>query len=87
MVVTSCRCGTLPILSGSALRMAAHRIGRAAFLAPEMPTSPASGTPPSMINLSMCAARWGYLPAQSSGVQVSIDSAWISSRMRLPSAR
>ena len=43
MVVTSRRCGTFDTCSGSSLRIAAQRIGSAAFLAPEMRTSPLSG--------------------------------------------
>src|SRR5687767_13185262 len=38
--------------SGSLVSSAAHRIGSAAFFAPETSTSPSSGTPPSMISLS-----------------------------------
>src|SRR5262249_13338149 len=53
MVLTSFSCGMLPRRSGSRVSRAAHMIGSAAFLAPEMRTSPASGTPPSMTSLSM----------------------------------
>src|SRR5512140_2961477 len=52
-VVTSRRCGTLVSRSGAAERSAAHMIGSAAFLAPEMRTSPESGTPPRIRSLSM----------------------------------
>src|SRR5215813_11396998 len=57
IVVTSRRRGTLVTMSGSSVRSAAVRIGRAAFLAPEISTSPASGTPPSMTSLSMLQIR------------------------------
>ncbi len=39
-VVTSCRCGTLPMLTGSSASRQAARIGNTAFFAPEIPTSP-----------------------------------------------
>ena len=52
-------------------------IGSAAFFAPEMRTSPASGAPPGIRSLSTLARC-------SSGVSVCIDSACISSRMRSP---
>ena len=84
MVVTSRRCGTLSTCSGSEVRSAAHMMGSAAFFAPEMGISPCSGTPPSMTSLSTRYAP--APPAHCSGVSVLIDSAWISSRMRLPSA-
>jgi hypothetical protein len=49
VVVMSCRCGTLVIRTGaSASRVAPQRIGSAAFLAPEMRTSPSSLAPPVM---------------------------------------
>src|SRR5512139_337987 len=56
MVLMSLRCGTLPSFSGSALSRLAVRIGSAAFLAPEMRTSPASGLPPWISRASMSAA-------------------------------
>ena len=46
VVVTSCRCGTLPISTGSSASRVAARIGSTAFLAPEIQTSPLSGSPP-----------------------------------------
>src|SRR6185436_1448152 len=52
VVVTSRRWGRFCTRSVSEVSSAAHRIGRAAFLAPEMRTSPVSGTPPWMISLS-----------------------------------
>src|SRR5215213_5132501 len=39
-------------MSGSRVKSVAHRIGSAAFFAPEIGTSPSSLTPPSMISLS-----------------------------------
>src|ERR1700752_2556111 len=52
MVVTSCRCGTLPTETVPSASSVAARIGSAAFLAPEMRTSPSSGTPPWICSLS-----------------------------------
>ena len=52
MVVTSCRCGTLPTDTVPSASSVAARIGSAAFLAPEMRTSPSSGTPPWICSLS-----------------------------------
>ena len=46
--------------SGSGVSSAAHRIGSAAFLAPETRTSPSSGAPPSMTSLSIACASSGY---------------------------
>ena len=43
VVVTSFRCGTLPIVTGPSASSAPARIGSVAFLAPEMRTSPSSG--------------------------------------------
>ncbi len=43
VVVTSCRCGTLPIEIVPSASSVAHRIGSTAFLAPEICTSPSSG--------------------------------------------
>ena len=45
IVRTSFSCGTLVSVSGSAVSSAAHRIGSAAFLAPETRTSPSSAAP------------------------------------------
>ena len=53
VVVTSFRCGTLQMVTGSEASRPAARIGSVAFLAPEMRTSPSSGTPPVICNLSM----------------------------------
>ncbi len=53
MVATSCKSGTLFKVTGSALKSAAHSSGSAAFLAPEMLTSPFNALPPWMINWSM----------------------------------
>src|SRR5258706_314274 len=52
MVRTSMSSGTLARRSRSPVRSAAHMIGSAAFFAPEMRTSPSSGTPPRMRSLS-----------------------------------
>src|SRR3990167_4397718 len=46
VVVTSCRCGTLPIEIGPSASSVAARMGSTAFLAPEICTSPFSGSPP-----------------------------------------
>src|SRR5579859_5584339 len=46
VVVTSCRCGTLLIVTGSSASRQEARIGSTAFFAPEIPTSPRSGSPP-----------------------------------------
>jgi len=62
MVLMSLRCGTLPSRKGSAVSKLAVRIGSAAFLAPEMRTSPASGLPPWISSASIQRL------AQSSGV-------------------
>src|SRR5512145_1430932 len=56
IVVTSLRCGTLPMVTGPSASSAPARIGRVAFLAPEMRTSPSSGTPPRIWSLSMPAS-------------------------------
>src|ERR1700733_15096076 len=53
VVVTSFRCGTLQIVTGSDASRPAARIGNVAFFAPEMRTSPSSGTPPVICNLSI----------------------------------
>src|SRR4051812_8501087 len=52
MVVTSCKCGTLPTDTVPCASSVAARIGSAAFFAPEMRTSPSSGTPPWICSLS-----------------------------------
>src|SRR5579862_1594795 len=52
VVVTSCRCGTLPIVTGPSASSAPARMGSVAFLAPEMRTSPSSGSPPVICSLS-----------------------------------
>ncbi len=46
IVVTSCRCGTLETMTGPSASRQPARIGRVAFFAPEMRTSPSSGMPP-----------------------------------------
>src|SRR5450755_826199 len=57
IVRTSLSCGRLSSISGSGVSSAAHRIGSAAFFAPEMATSPLSATPPSIASLSMLGLR------------------------------
>src|SRR5258707_6877799 len=57
VVVTSFRCGTFAITTGSSASSAAARIGSVAFLAPEMRTSPSRGTPPWICSLSMLILR------------------------------
>jgi len=46
IVVTSCRCGTLRMVTGPSASSAPATIGSVAFLAPEMRTSPSRGIPP-----------------------------------------
>src|ERR1700761_40679 len=53
VVVTSLRCGTFATVTGSSASSAPARIGRVAFLAPEIRTSPSRGTPPWICSLSM----------------------------------
>ncbi len=53
IVVTSCRCGTLPTDTGPSASSVAARMGSAAFFAPEIRTSPSSGRPPVICSLSM----------------------------------
>src|ERR671910_345671 len=67
MVVTFCKCGTLPTETVPSASKVAARIGSAAFLAPEMRTSPASGAPPWICSLSTGAGflRGEHLHAQS----------------------
>src|SRR5271170_1368069 len=55
VVVTSLRCGTLATTTGSRASSAPARMGSVAFFAPEMRTSPSSGTPPWICHLSMRA--------------------------------
>ena len=89
IVRTSLSRGTWVSASGSSVRSEAHRIGSAAFFAPETATVPASGRPPSMTSLSIPGCYCCWPPprcAHSSGVSVVSDSAWTSSRMRSPSA-
>src|SRR6516164_8792252 len=52
VVVTSFRCGTFATTTGSSASSAPARIGRVAFLAPEMRTSPSRATPPWICSLS-----------------------------------
>src|ERR1035441_8266639 len=59
VVVTSCRCGTLPIVTGPSANSAPARMGSVAFLAPEMRTSPSSAMPPVICSLSTAG---GALP-------------------------
>src|SRR5574343_88738 len=56
MVEISLRCGTLVKCTGSAVSREAHRMGRAAFLAPDMATSPERALPPSINSLSTLGA-------------------------------
>src|SRR6516164_6700539 len=53
VVVTSRRCGTFATTTGSSASSAPARIGRVAFLAPEMRTSPSRAAPPWICSLSM----------------------------------
>ena len=90
IVVTSFRWGTLPIDTGPSASSAAARIGSVAFLAPEMRTSPSSGTPPRICSLSKRRSgrqceRVAAAPCHSAGVYAWIESAWISRPMRGPS--
>ena len=55
MVEMSLRCGTLVKCTGSAVSNDAQRIGKAAFLAPDIATSP-EGLAPSINNLSTLGA-------------------------------
>lgn len=52
-VFTSFRFGTLVSVIGESARIIAASKGKAAFLAPEMRTSPSSLTPPVIKNLSI----------------------------------
>ncbi len=60
VVTTSCRCGTLRISTGASASRVAHRTGSTAFLAPEMATSPRSGTPP--LTTIFCMGLWEENP-------------------------
>src|SRR5690625_1239971 len=53
VVSISRRLGTLCKLTASVLSRLAHRMGRAAFLAPEIVISPCRGLPPTMRSLSI----------------------------------
>ena len=77
MVATSCRRGMFFSVTGPAVSSAAHSSGSAAFLAPEMRTSPFSGRPPRIRSLSM-DLQWGWA-CHSAGVNVFIDKACTSS--------
>ena len=57
MVVTSCRCGTFDTVTGPSARRQPAKIGKVAFLAPEMRISPSSGIPPWICNLSTIQVR------------------------------
>jgi hypothetical protein len=90
MVVTSCRCGTFAIVTGLSASRAPARMGSAAFLAPEMRTSPSSGAPPRICSLSKRPLRQPGERAprsacHSAGVYAWIDSAWTSRPIRAPS--
>src|SRR3954462_5990237 len=67
MVRTSMSCATLVRRSGWSVRSAAHMMGSAAFLAPEMRTSPSSGRPPRMRSLSTGAPLLGCERAHPAG--------------------
>src|ERR1700761_9080635 len=71
VVVTSLRCGTFATVTGSSASSAPARIGRVAFLAPEMRTSPSRGTPPWICSLSMSdpSGRRGFCPFHFFGCQ------------------
>src|SRR5450631_4647808 len=56
VVVTSRRCGTLPMVTGPCDSSAPARIGSVAFLAPEIRTSPSSAMPPVICSLSTAAS-------------------------------
>src|SRR5499427_10137963 len=55
VVVTSRRCGTFATTTGSCASSDPARIGKVAFLAPEMRTSPSRATPPWICSLSTSA--------------------------------
>jgi len=52
VVITSFRDGTFSNRTGLSDKRVAAKIGSAAFFAPEMSTSPSSGTPPVISSLS-----------------------------------
>src|SRR3984957_14991885 len=52
MVVTSCRCGTFDTVTGPSASRHPARMGKVAFLAPEMRISPSSAIPPWICSLS-----------------------------------
>src|SRR5205085_3557031 len=70
IVRTSMSCGTLASRSGSAVRSAAHMMGKAAFWAPLTCTSPSSGTPPRMRSLSTGAPLFRGERAHGKGVDL-----------------
>ena len=51
VVVTSCRWGTLRMMTGLSANSVPARIGSTAFLDPETRTCPESGTPPLIMSL------------------------------------
>ncbi len=57
VVVTSNKCGTLPIVIGVSANNEAASIGNTAFLEPEARTFPLSGSPPVTKSFSMIANR------------------------------
>src|SRR5690554_1145285 len=59
MVVMSFRCGRLPTVTGSSASNVAARMGRAAFLAPEMRISPSRGLRPLIKSLSTVIILFG----------------------------
>ena len=83
VVTTSCRCGTLVISTGASASRVAQRMGRTAFLAPEMLTSPCSAAPPVTTILAMYSGSSAVQPA-SAGVTVFSASAWIAPPIRSP---
>src|SRR5690554_6220446 len=63
MVVMSCRCGRLAMVTASSASRVAARIGSAEFFAPEMRISPSRRLPPVIINLSIrVLSCWVRLP-------------------------
>src|SRR5690606_22047964 len=63
MVVMSCRCGRLQIVTASSASRVAARIGRAEFFAPEMRISPSRRLPPVIISLSIRILLCGIVSA------------------------
>ena len=91
MVPTSFRSGRFETRTGDSERRAAANAGSAAFFAPATRISPESGAPPWMESFCLGfqapeGAVSGQRAAHSSGDRVCMDSAWISSRIRSPSA-